>query len=141
MWPEYGFIESFEGDRYDETLFEAASRRTIMTSEGHLVLSTDTMNENCLQVEVYPRRPPVETKGWDTVVEVGYTSPKGRIALKDLTYLHRAHSRSRDTAGPSPHPAPPQAGRLERRAPARRRPDDLAGRRRSGDRLRENPER
>ncbi|MEW9551093.1 hypothetical protein [Nonomuraea sp. NPDC050783] len=36
-----------------------------------------------MTVETYARRPPVETRGWDHVVEVGYRSPSGSIVLGD----------------------------------------------------------
>jgi hypothetical protein len=34
-------------------------------------------------VESYRRRPPLETKEWEEVVEVGYDSPRGTLALSD----------------------------------------------------------
>lgn len=33
----------------------------------------------CVTLETYARRPPVEVKGWEQVVEVGYDSPTGRM--------------------------------------------------------------
>ncbi|WP_068926210.1 hypothetical protein [Planobispora rosea] len=37
----------------------------------------------CVTTETYTRRPPVETRGWHHVVEVGYRSPGGEIVLSD----------------------------------------------------------
>ncbi|WP_170991218.1 hypothetical protein [Herbidospora galbida] len=83
IWPDYGVIESFEGDHYDDGLLDRSSGTGIATSRGHLLLSTHSDFENCVQVEVYDRRPPKERKGWDRVVEVGYTSPEGHMMLVD----------------------------------------------------------
>ncbi|GAA4065851.1 hypothetical protein [Nonomuraea soli] len=50
---------------------------------GHLMVLTHSDPYLCVTVETYTRRPPVETKGWDNVVEVGYRSPTGSIVLRD----------------------------------------------------------
>ncbi|WP_062442630.1 hypothetical protein [Herbidospora daliensis] len=83
IWPDYGVIESLEGDYYEDGLVERSLDTGIATSRGHLVLNTHSDFENCVQVEVYTKRPPKEPTGWDRVVEVGYTSPTGRMVLGD----------------------------------------------------------
>nr|WP_062340037.1 hypothetical protein [Herbidospora sakaeratensis] len=83
IWPDYGVMESSEGDHYDEGLLDRSYDTGIATSRGHLLLNTAADFENCVQVEVYGRRPPKERKGWDRVVEVGYTSPEGQMELVD----------------------------------------------------------
>ncbi|GAB1817089.1 hypothetical protein [Herbidospora sp. RD11066] len=82
VWTEYGVIESWEGDHYDEELFDRSYETPIATSAGHLLLNTDPDYDTCLQVEVYAERPP-EEKGWDRVAEVGYVSPEGHMKLAD----------------------------------------------------------
>ena len=37
----------------------------------------------CVTLETYTRRPPVETKGWDHVVEVGYANRSGEMMFRD----------------------------------------------------------
>jgi hypothetical protein len=47
------------------------------------VLFVNTNLRVCVTTETYDRRPPMETKGWGHVVEVGYQSPHGSIVLAD----------------------------------------------------------
>jgi hypothetical protein len=47
------------------------------------MIRTHSDYDLCVTLETYARRPPVETKGWDHVVEVGYESPTGEIVLRD----------------------------------------------------------
>jgi hypothetical protein len=37
----------------------------------------------CVTLETYTRRPPVETKGWDHVVEVGFDNRSGEMKFMD----------------------------------------------------------
>ena len=47
------------------------------------MILSDFDYEICVIAETYRRRPPVEVKGWNHVVEVGYESPAGKIELMD----------------------------------------------------------
>ncbi|MFD0661954.1 hypothetical protein [Thermocatellispora tengchongensis] len=53
------------------------------SAPGHLSISFSPEYEACVTTEVYRRRPPVEVKGWDQVIEVGYHSPTGDFVLRD----------------------------------------------------------
>ncbi|MEU6743525.1 hypothetical protein [Streptosporangium sandarakinum] len=50
---------------------------------GYLALRIHSDYPLCVTVERYARRPPVETRGWHHVVEVGYRSPTGTILAAD----------------------------------------------------------
>ncbi|MGW0196744.1 hypothetical protein, partial [Nonomuraea sp. NPDC003201] len=50
---------------------------------GQLAISFTPEYEVCVTAEAYRRRPPVEVKGWDKVIEVGYQSPGGDLMLRD----------------------------------------------------------
>lgn len=47
------------------------------------LLLTNSEFHICVALETYSRRPPVETKGWEHVVELGYDSPTGRMEFTD----------------------------------------------------------
>lgn len=55
----------------------------VLGGPGHLILNLHADHRVCVTVETYARRPPVEVKGWDQVVEVGYHSPTGRMVFND----------------------------------------------------------
>lgn len=88
QWPEAG-LEIYEetedgGDPYEDAVFDKALDNGLVAgAPGHLAVVTDSDNHVCVTLETYARRPPVETKGWDHVVEVGYDSPTGRMELMD----------------------------------------------------------
>ncbi|MFI7046929.1 hypothetical protein [Streptosporangium sandarakinum] len=50
---------------------------------GYLAIRIHSDYPLCVTVERYARRPPVETRGWHHVVEVGYRSPTGTILAAD----------------------------------------------------------
>ncbi|GIH94234.1 hypothetical protein ACFFMN_06150 [Planobispora siamensis] len=45
--------------------------------------AADEIGHACVTVEVYRRQPPLETKGRDEVVQVGYDSPRGALMSSD----------------------------------------------------------
>ena len=49
----------------------------------HLILRLRSDFHACVTLETYTRRPPVEVKGWDEVIEVGYHSPTGDMTFFD----------------------------------------------------------
>ncbi len=90
MYTDYGVIESFEAAPDDDTdpfqdglLDKAQHHGLVATLPGHFMMLSHSDYANCLTAETYRRRPPVEVKGWDRVVEVGYESPAGSIVLMD----------------------------------------------------------
>ncbi|MBB5082008.1 hypothetical protein [Nonomuraea endophytica] len=84
---DYGVVETYEptGDDQDpaDLLDEAQDDGLVASLPGSLMVLTDPDFDICVTVETYTRRPPVETKGWDHVAEVGYESPTGDIVLRD----------------------------------------------------------
>ncbi|MER6827354.1 hypothetical protein ABT352_15330 [Streptosporangium sp. NPDC000563] len=89
QWTDYGVVETYEptedgGDPYDDGLLQRAQDAGLVAAiPGHLMILTHSDFDLCVTLETYTRRPPVETKGWDHVVEVGYESPTGEIVLRD----------------------------------------------------------
>ncbi|SDL40026.1 hypothetical protein [Nonomuraea jiangxiensis] len=86
---DYGVVESYEpteddADPYEDGLLERAQKDGLVAAlPGHLMVLTHSDFDLCVTLETYTRRPPVETKGWDHVAEVGYESPTGQIVLRD----------------------------------------------------------
>ncbi|GGK62131.1 hypothetical protein Ppa06_61100 [Planomonospora parontospora subsp. parontospora] len=78
-WPEAGL------ELYDE--FPAEGRRTtsgpVAAGPGYVAVGTHSDFHVCVTLETYTRRPPVETSGWDNVVEVGYDNRSGEIRFMD----------------------------------------------------------
>ncbi|MEU6781367.1 hypothetical protein ABZ912_19365 [Nonomuraea angiospora] len=84
IFTDYGVIEARETEDWDDDLLSAAQDNGLVAADtGHLMIRTHSDYENCVTVEAYRRRPPLEKKGWDRVVEVGYASPSGTIELGD----------------------------------------------------------
>ncbi|MBB5779089.1 hypothetical protein [Nonomuraea jabiensis] len=85
-WPEGGlamYEETDDGEDPAEVYAKAADNGLVASGPGHLVVTTNSDLHVCVTLETYTRRPPVETKGWDHVVEVGYRSSSGRMVLSD----------------------------------------------------------
>ncbi|MEV4380777.1 hypothetical protein [Streptosporangium sp. NPDC049644] len=86
---DYGVVETYEptedgGDPSEDGLLEQAQDDDLVAAlPGHLMILTHSDFDLCVTLETYTRRPPVETKGWDHVAEVGYESPTGEIVLRD----------------------------------------------------------
>ncbi|WP_336212279.1 hypothetical protein [Nonomuraea sp. LPB2021202275-12-8] len=87
IWPELplqSYEEGAETDPFEDDLMDRAHEGDLVASApGHLIVFADTTLRSCVTVETYARRPPMETKGWAHVVEVGYHSPDGGIVLHD----------------------------------------------------------
>ncbi|PZG13889.1 hypothetical protein [Nonomuraea aridisoli] len=89
QWTDYGVVETYEptedgGDPFEDGLLERAQDDGLVAAlPGHLMILTHSDYDLCVTLETYTRRPPVETKGWDHVAEVGYDSPTGQIVLMD----------------------------------------------------------
>ncbi|HUR08685.1 MAG TPA: hypothetical protein VM347_39525 [Nonomuraea sp.] len=79
VWPEAGL------DLYDESAAEGKSTTAgpVTAGPGRVTVSTDSGFHVCVTLETYTRRPPVETKGWDDVVEVGYANQGGEMSFMD----------------------------------------------------------
>ncbi|MEV4111205.1 hypothetical protein [Nonomuraea sp. NPDC049695] len=87
-WPEIGwemYEETEDGaDPADDGVFDRSlDNGLVAAGPSHLVVMTDPDYHVCVALETYARRPPVETKGWEHVVEVGYESPSGQLVLSD----------------------------------------------------------
>ncbi|MEU6726941.1 hypothetical protein ABZ917_24840 [Nonomuraea wenchangensis] len=78
-WPEAGL------ELYDEYATEGGGTTAgpVESGPGHVRVSTHSDFHVCVTLETYPRRPPVETKGWDHVVEVGYLNRTGEMIFMD----------------------------------------------------------
>ncbi|NUT39937.1 MAG: hypothetical protein HOV86_08070, partial [Thermoactinospora sp.] len=71
-------------DPFEDGVLDRAQDNGLAASvPGHLMVLSHSDSYLCVTVETYTRRPPVETKGWEHVVEVGYQSPTGSIVLRD----------------------------------------------------------
>lgn len=67
----------------DGLLREAQKNGLVAAGPGHLIVLSHSDFDICFTVETYRRRPPLELKGWDKVVEVGYESTTGQVRLMD----------------------------------------------------------
>ncbi|MEU6781629.1 hypothetical protein ABZ912_20690 [Nonomuraea angiospora] len=78
FWTIQGWEDGYEGQAPD--LVEDL----VGSEPGALAIwAADEIGHACVTVESYTRRPPLETRGWKEVVEVGYESPKGALTLSD----------------------------------------------------------
>ncbi|MGR6916958.1 hypothetical protein ACU635_22210 [[Actinomadura] parvosata] len=86
---DYGVMEAYgktenDYDPADTGLLEQAQQDGLVAARpGHLMVLSHSDFDVCVTVETYDRRPPVETKGWDHVVEVGYRDAGDSIVLAD----------------------------------------------------------
>ncbi|MFI6450429.1 hypothetical protein ACIBF6_02655 [Streptosporangium amethystogenes] len=91
LWTDYGVLDSYEpgddgGDPFEDGLLELLNKNELVAAiPGHLMVGVHSDYRVCVTTETYRRRPPVETRGWHHVVEVGYRSPTGEIRLADPT--------------------------------------------------------
>ncbi|MEU8269367.1 hypothetical protein AB0B89_19685 [Sphaerisporangium sp. NPDC049002] len=82
MWTEFWTIDGWE-DGYEGTVPEMVEN-LVGSERGALsIWAADEIGHACVTVESYTRRPPMELKGWEEVVEVGYESPNGSLELVD----------------------------------------------------------
>ncbi|MEV4171252.1 hypothetical protein [Nonomuraea sp. NPDC049709] len=77
--PESGLV------LYDDSAVEGGSTSAgpVDVAPGHVAVDTHADVPLCVTLETYTRRPPVETKGWDHVVEVGFDSRSGEMEFMD----------------------------------------------------------
>ncbi|TQS24506.1 hypothetical protein [Microbispora sp. KK1-11] len=119
FWTEFWTIEGWE-DGYEGNPPDLL-KDLVGSGRGALAIwAADEAGSACVTVESYTRRPPLETRGWDEVVEVGYESPSGSLqlgggegpTLKGLTtrgpgsYRVRVHLRGRELVYQVPYPPP-----------------------------------
>jgi hypothetical protein len=86
FWSEYGTLGAAEGSgdgggHFEDVYRLAEKNELVATAPGYLMILTDLDYGTCVTTESYTRRPPVETRGWHHVVEVGYRSPTGEIRI------------------------------------------------------------
>ncbi|MEV0199113.1 hypothetical protein [Nonomuraea sp. NPDC050691] len=81
VWPELG-LEMIDELSGEETGAET-TRGMVSSSPGYLSLYLSSEFHVCVTLETYTRRPPLETKGWDEVVEAGYLNTSGEMTLMD----------------------------------------------------------
>lgn len=108
LWTEFWTIEGWE-DGYEGNPPDLV-KDLVGSGRGALAIwAADEAGSACVTVESYTQRPPLETRGWEEVVEVGYESPTGSLqlgggegpTLKGLTvrgagsYRVRVHLRGR----------------------------------------------
>ncbi|MGW0801562.1 hypothetical protein [Nonomuraea sp. NPDC002799] len=89
QWTDYGVMEAYgepeaDYDPGDMELLDKAQRNGLVAARpGHLMVLSHSDFDVCVTMETYTRRPPVETKGWDHVVEVGYQQAGDSIVFED----------------------------------------------------------
>ncbi|WP_327043594.1 hypothetical protein OG320_17505 [Microbispora sp. NBC_01189] len=82
MWAEFWTIDGWE-DGYEGNPPDLV-RNLVGSDRGSLAIwAADEAGHACVTVESYTRRPPVETGGWEEVIEVAYESPTGSLELVD----------------------------------------------------------
>ncbi|MFE3451310.1 hypothetical protein ACFXJ8_20535 [Nonomuraea sp. NPDC059194] len=81
VWSDYGAVTAAEGEEpVVAALDRAFDNDLVGTARGEVaILTADEVMHVCVTVEGYGTRPPVERKGWEKVVEVGYTSTRGEL--------------------------------------------------------------
>lgn len=75
-------LEAFE-DHEDTQEDPDLHHDLVGSAPGSLRISLAADYKQCVTTETYRHRPPVEVKGWDKVIEVGYLSPTGDFTLRD----------------------------------------------------------
>ncbi|NUW35447.1 hypothetical protein HTZ77_29045 [Nonomuraea sp. SMC257] len=86
LWSEFGALYASEEEPGEDfpALNDAYANHLVGGAPGQLaILTADEAMHVCVTVEAYRRRPPVEVKGWEQVVEVGYRSTTGDLRLTD----------------------------------------------------------
>ncbi|MET8053931.1 hypothetical protein ABZU75_40755, partial [Streptosporangium sp. NPDC005286] len=82
MWTEFWTIHGWE-EGYEGTVPELVEELVGSERGGLAIWAADEIGHACVTVESYRRQPPLEIKGWDEVVQVGYDSPSGALTLSD----------------------------------------------------------
>ncbi|NRQ34650.1 hypothetical protein HII36_22835 [Nonomuraea sp. NN258] len=89
LWSEAGVLEVYEGDEGPDgdrfpAMEHAYTNGLVGSAPDNLaVLTADEAMHVCVTAESYRTRPPVELKGWERVVEVGYHSKRGWLVFTD----------------------------------------------------------
>lgn len=84
MWTEFWTIDGWEEGHEGEGGPPDLVKDLVGSGRGALAIwAADEAGSACVTVESYTRRPPLEVRGWEEVVEVGYESPTGALALSD----------------------------------------------------------
>lgn len=85
VWTDYGNLEAFDPETTEDPYEVAPTHddELVRVGPGHLAVTVHSDSPLCVTTETYTRRPPVETKGWHHVVEVGFNSLTGEIELAD----------------------------------------------------------
>ncbi|GAA0825616.1 hypothetical protein GCM10009525_18900 [Streptosporangium amethystogenes subsp. fukuiense] len=104
LWSEIG-LAAFEDHELTSDDDPALRHDLVGSTPGHLVIGASAESQICLTAETYRRRPPVEVKAWDKVVEIGYESPTGDFVIvnpmsgpgtvSNLAFLGKGHYRVR----------------------------------------------
>ncbi|MFE3448665.1 hypothetical protein ACFXJ8_06970 [Nonomuraea sp. NPDC059194] len=104
LWSEIG-LEAFEDHELTSDEDPPLHHDLVGSTPGHLSVGASAEFRICVTTETYRRRPPVEIKGWDRVVEIGYESPTGDMVIVDpmsgpgeltnLAFLGEGHYRVR----------------------------------------------
>jgi hypothetical protein len=104
LWSETG-LEAFEDHAITSDEYPTLHHDLVGSTPGHLTIGASAESQICLTAETYRRRPPIEVKAWDKVVEIGYESPTGDFVLMDpmsgpgtmpnLAFLGKRHYRVR----------------------------------------------
>ncbi|MEU7746055.1 hypothetical protein [Nonomuraea sp. NPDC049158] len=84
LWVDAGSLSAYEDDPGDDfpALDNAFTNGLVGTAPGQLsILTADEAMHVCVTGEAYRRRPPVELKDWEKVVEVGHRSGNGDLTL------------------------------------------------------------
>ncbi|GII04099.1 hypothetical protein Pta02_61070 [Planobispora takensis] len=82
MWTEFWTITGWE-EGYEGAVPDLVEELVGSERGGLAIWAADEIGHACVTVEAYRRQPPLEVKGWDEVVQVGYDSPSGALTLSD----------------------------------------------------------
>ncbi|MEV4115435.1 hypothetical protein [Nonomuraea sp. NPDC049695] len=89
QWPQPEGVELYDpetgADPYDGVFDHSLENGLVGAGPGHVAVHTHADYAVCVTLETYARRPPVETKGWDHVAEVGYDHRGGRMVFRAST--------------------------------------------------------
>ncbi|MGS2640555.1 hypothetical protein ACVCAG_02815 [Streptosporangium sp. G12] len=83
MWTEFWEIHAWDEENEGAEV-EGRVADLVASAPGALgIWAADEIGHACVTGESYRRRPPVETRGWEQVVEVGYRSGDGVLSIVD----------------------------------------------------------
>lgn len=80
VWTAYGVMDAYETEEVEEP--PTGDDRLVDTRPGAVYVYVHADRLTCVTAETYRRRPPAEPKGWDRVVEIGYTGPTGKLEFQ-----------------------------------------------------------